>query len=119
MCDGPGGPHGCIRVSRITPVDRQHFGNGRDAGDRLFTKLSYSVGESAQQLAVDVNRAAAHPGDDSGVLWFGTVETRQDHILVRAEDVFENSKNFHIHGFRLCAFKDRIGHTMEAAVHLG
>jgi hypothetical protein len=47
------------------------------------------------------------------------VEARQDHILIGAQDIFEHPEYFHIHGFRLRAFKDRVGHAMEAAVYVG
>jgi hypothetical protein len=45
------------------------------------------------------------------------VETRQDHILIGAKDVFEHPEYFDIHGFGLRALKDGIRHAMEAAVH--
>ena len=109
----------CIQVARLSrAVDCQHLGNGGDAGDGFLAELPNSVGQRAQQLAVDVDGAAAHACDHSGVLWFGALETGQDHILTGAEDIFEHPEYFHVHGFGLGAFKDGICHTMEAAVHL-
>ena len=99
-------------------VDRQHLRDGGDPGDGFFAELTNSVGERAQQLAVDVDGAAAHACDHSGVLWFGPFETRQDHVLAGAEDIFEDSEYLHVHGFRLGAFKDCVRQTVEAAVHL-
>ncbi len=98
-------------------VDGEHLRDGSDAGDRFLAELPNSVGQCAQQLAVDVDRAAAHACDHSGVLWFGALETRQDHILTGAENIFEHSEDLYIHGLRLGAFKDGIGHAMQAAVH--
>jgi hypothetical protein len=45
------------------------------------------------------------------------VEAGQDHVLIGAEHIFEDAENFHVHGFGLGAFKDRVGHAMEATVH--
>jgi hypothetical protein len=47
------------------------------------------------------------------------VEARQDHILIGTQDILEHPEYFHIHGFRLRAFKNRVGHAMEAAVYVG
>jgi hypothetical protein len=47
------------------------------------------------------------------------VEARQDHILIGAQDILEHPEYFHIHGFRLRALKNCVGHAMEAAVHVG
>jgi hypothetical protein len=46
------------------------------------------------------------------------VKTRQDHILLGAEDIFEHPEYLDVHGLHLCTFEDRVGDTMEAAVHV-
>ena len=114
-----GVPGICAHDSRLRiRVYRQHLGNGGDAGDGFLAELTYSVRQCAQQLAVDVNGAAAHPGNHAGVLWFGALETGQDHILIGAENILEHPEDLHVHGFGFGAFKDCIGHAMEATMDL-
>jgi hypothetical protein len=75
--------------------------------------LADAIGQRAQQFAVNVDGASAHPGDDSGVLWFGALQARQDHILPRAQNIPEDPEDFHVHRFGLCAFKNGIRYAVE------
>ena len=46
-----------------------------------LAELADAVGERAEQLAADVDGAAAHAGDDAGVFGLGAVELGEDHVL--------------------------------------
>ena len=60
-----------------------HFLDRSDSGDGVFRERE-SVCYCADELVVDVDRRAAHPGDDPGVLEVGALETGEDHVSVRA-----------------------------------
>ena len=68
-----------------------HFGNRRDARDRLLRKGAQRVRDRADQAAVDVHGAAAHPGDDPGRGERAAFQLREDQIAVNADDVLENA----------------------------
>ena len=46
----------------------------------------------ADELAVDIDRAAAHSGDHAGVLDLGSVQAHQDHVALRSGHVFSTPR---------------------------
>ena len=58
-----------------------------------FEKLPERVGHGADQPAVDVDRAAAHAGDDAGVGERTAFEPREDQVAARADDVLEHAED--------------------------
>ena len=97
-------------------ADVEHLLDGGDAGDRLFAELANAVAERTEEAAIDVDGAAAHAGDDAGVLGLGAVEAGEDHVLAGASAPVEEAEDFDIHGLGLGAFKDGPGGAVEAAV---
>jgi hypothetical protein len=70
-------------------ADREHVLDRGDAADRVFVE-SVAVGEGADQLAVDVDRAAGHAADDAAVDHPRVGAAEQDRVLARlvvADDV--------------------------------
>src|SRR3989442_972095 len=68
-----------------------HVGDRRDAGDRLFRERAESIGERADQLAADVDRAAAHARDDARVLHLLAVQPGDDHVLLGSDGVLQDT----------------------------
>jgi hypothetical protein len=66
-----------------------HLVNRRDAGNRFLRERTERVRHGANQSAVDVDRAAAHAGDDAGVRERPAFELGQDQVPVRADYIFE------------------------------
>ncbi|MCY1012295.1 hypothetical protein OV079_43525 [Nannocystis pusilla] len=96
-----GPPGRAVAGGRADPVVRQHFwpkgqladgehvGDRGDAADRVLVE-AVAVGQRADQLAVDVDRAAAHAADDAGVDHPRVGGAEQDRVLTRqvvADDV--------------------------------
>jgi hypothetical protein len=68
------------QIALLVRLDKfVHLAEGRDAGDRLLAEWP-GEGDGAKQLAVDVNRATAHAGDDAGLFEVGAAEAAQDHV---------------------------------------
>ena len=98
------------RARRTGGVERRgvrHFADWRDAGNRLLREAAERVRHRTYQLAVDVHRAAAHPGYDTGVRERTAFEARQNQVPVRADDVFEDAQNVRFEFFDVRAVKDR------------
>ncbi len=68
-----------------------HLRDRRDAGDRLLRKAAERVRHGADQAAVDVDRAAAHAGDDAGVGERSAFELGENQVAVRPDDVLEDA----------------------------
>ena len=62
-------------------------------GNRLLGERAQRVRHGADEPAVDVDRAAAHAGDDAGVGERPAFEPRENQIAVRADDVLEHAEN--------------------------
>ena len=95
-------------------LDFEHVLDGRYAADRLFRERAEFQRERANQFAVDVDRAAAHPGDDTRLLHFVAQQANQDHVLLRPDGVLQYADHFEIDLFHLVALEDRVGHTLHA-----
>ncbi len=102
----------------VQGIDFQHGAGGSDAGDGLFGKLANTISDGADQLAVNVNRAATHAGDHAEILDFLAVQPRQDDVGFRASHVAQHAQDLDIHRFRGHAFEDGIGHAVHAGLDL-
>ena len=98
--------------------DFEHLGDGSDAGDGFFGKLTDAVRKGAEELIADVDRAAAHARYNACVLRFGAVEPGEDHILPGTACAAQYAKDFNLHGLRLGTCKDRPGCGHQAAMNL-
>ena len=107
---------GCGRGGLVAYLE--HLFNRRDAGDRFLAELADAIGERAEQLAVDIDRAAAHAGNHPRVFGLGADEPGEDHVLSGTEGVVQQAEDFDLHRFGLGALKDGIGDAAKAAVHL-
>ena len=85
---GPPRPRVVLRLGRDPPVVRphvlDHLRERRDPGDRVLGELP-GERDRTQQLAVDIDRAAAHPLDDPGVLEVAPRQPAEDHVAARAD----------------------------------
>src|SRR5204863_3839720 len=75
--------HFLARSARALPLG-QHALDRRDAAERLLREAP-GVSDRADQLAVDVDRAAAHAGADAAVLDAGIPGAHQAHAPRRQE----------------------------------
>ncbi len=100
----------------IHGVDLQHLSDGRHAGDRFLGEFADAEGQRPRQLAVQINRAAAHARYHPGIFRFLTRQTHQDDVSLGAVRVLQNAENFHPHGLRLGALKHGIGNSVHAGV---
>ena len=66
------GGYSSVCRSLVQSVDLEHLANRSYAGNWLFGKCSDAEGKRSGKFSVQVNRAAAHAGDDAGVLRFFT-----------------------------------------------
>jgi hypothetical protein len=96
----------------------EHLLDGRDAGDGVLAELADAVGERAEQLVADIDRAAAHAGHHAGVLGLGAVQLGQDHVLAGAARAAQHAQDLNLHGLGLVALKDGPGGGGHAAAHL-
>ena len=95
-------------------LDFEHVLDGRHAADRFLRERAEFQCERANQLAVNVYGAAAHPRDDPRLLHFVTQQANQDHVLLRPDGVIEHADHFEIDLFHLVALEDRVSHTLHA-----
>ena len=58
-----------------------------------FENWPERIRHGADQAAVDIDRAAAHAGDDAGVGERAALEPREDQIAARADDVAQDAKD--------------------------
>ena len=99
-------------------ADFKHLLDGGDAGDGVLAELADAVGERAEQAVADVDRAAAHAGDDAGVLRLGAVELGQNHVLAGTAGAAEDAEDLDLHGLGLAAGEDGPGGGRHALAHL-
>ena len=65
------------------------------------------VRDRADQPAVDVDRAAAHAGDDAGFGERPAFEPREDQVALRALDVAQHAEDVDLEVLQLGALEDR------------
>ena len=95
-----------------------HLVDRRDAGDRLLGELPERVRHGADQPAVDVDRAAAHAGDDAGVGERPAFEPRQDQVAARADDVAQHAEDVDLELVEAVALEDRAADADHARAEL-
>src|SRR5262245_17478017 len=76
-----------------------HLAEGGDAGDRLFA-VGPGVGDGAEQLALDIDRAARPAGDDAALLQIATGEAGEYQVAAGA-GIFQNAENLGVEFFDL------------------
>ena len=89
---------GLLLRSLIQGVDLEHLRDRSDAGDRLLRKLADAEGERARQLAVEIDRAAAHARDHAGVFGLCAAQADQDDVALGTVHVLQHAENFDVHG---------------------
>jgi hypothetical protein len=99
-------------------IDLQHRRGRRDSADRLLGEFPDAIRDGAHQLAVNVDRAAAHAGHDAGVFHLLAMQARQDHVGLRTRHIAQHAQNFHFHRLRRYAFEDGVGYAVHAGFDL-
>ena len=84
-----------------------HFIDRRNARDRFLGELTERVRDRADEPAIDVDRAAAHAGDDAGIGERAAFEPRQDQVAARADDVAEHAEDVDLELVEPVALEDR------------
>ncbi len=97
--------------------DLQHLVDRRDAADRLLGELP-AVGERADHFAVDVDRRAAHAGDDPRAVRHRIGDARDDHVLI-GSDVRHHPDDLDVEPLQLVPFEDRDAVAFHPLVDLG
>ena len=95
------------RTRRVERGGVNHFGNRRDAGKGFLRKRAQRVRHGACQTPVDVNRAAAHPGDHARVGQRPAFEPGQNEIAPRADDIPQHAEDVDLELFDLVALPHR------------
>ena len=75
----------------------------------FLRKLAQLIRHRAKQPAVDVHRTAAHAGNDAGLGEWSALETREDEIAARSDDVLEHADDVDLELLDLVAFETRCG----------
>ena len=96
-----------------------HLVDRRDAGDRFLREAAEGVGDGADEAAVDVDRAAAHSGDDAGLGERSAFEPRQNHVPARAHDVFDDADDVGAEFFDAGAGENGVANAHHAGPDLG
>ena len=102
----------------VVLVDLEHQLDRRDAADGVRREHTQPQRNRANQLAVDVHRAAAHAAGDVSAYRLAAHFT-QDDVLVRPPEVLLDAQDLDGHSFRLGAGEHRPGHALHAGAHFG
>src|SRR5437764_15325579 len=89
-----------------------HLLDRRDAGDRLLGKRKRPR-YGADQLAIDIDRAAAHSGDHAGLFQWAPGKARQDQVLLGGKGVLEDAENLDLKLIYAVAFEDGAAHSLK------
>ena len=95
-----------------------HLRDRRDPGNRFLGELAERIRHRADEPAVDVDRAAAHAGDDAGVGQRPALEPREDQIAFRTDDVAEHAKDVDLELVEPVALEDRPADAGHAGLQL-
>ena len=74
-------------------------------------------GQCPCQLAIQIHGATAHACNYAGIFRFRTRQPHQDDVALGTIGVFQNSQNFHSHGFRFGSLENGVGNAMHAGVN--
>ena len=94
-----------------------HLLDRSDAGDRLLGK-GKGPRYGADQLAIDINRAATHSGDHAGLFKRTAGKPRQDQVLLGGNGVLEDAENLDLELINPVAFEDGAAHSLQSRVDL-
>ena len=92
--------------------------NRRDPGDGLLGKDAELQGERSGKFAIEINRTAAHAGNDAGMLDFGALELNKNDGLLGPEEIFQHSNDFEVEFFDLVTGEDGIGIALHTGLNL-
>ncbi len=92
--------------------------NGRDAGDGFFGEDAEFQRQSAREFTVQIDGAAAHSGDHSGVFDLWPLQLHENDGLFGAEKIVQNADDFQIELLDLIARKNRVGVPLHARANL-
>lgn len=96
--------------------ERHHFLNGSDAGDGLLGKRE-AQSDGAEQLSIDIHRAAAHALHDAGLGKRPTTQLGEDNGLLWSE-ILENPEDFDLEVFDAIPFEDSAADAMESGADI-
>ena len=82
-------------------------------------KLPSEYDDGADEAAVDVDRAAAHAGDDAGLGQRSALEPGQNQIAPRAHDVLDDAEDVGLEFLDLRAVEDGAADADHAGPDLG
>ena len=94
--------------------DIDHVFDWGDAGDGLFCERK-RIGDRPHELAIDIDRAAAHPSEHSGAVDKRSAQPRDHQTLSRIGHPFKRSQDLNFEALWLRALKN--AHTV--ALHSG
>lgn len=94
----------------------EHGFDGLNSGDRFFGERE-TEGDGAQQLSIDIHRAAAHALQNSGFGKRATAETGDNDGLFGAE-ILENAEDFDLELFNTVSLEDGPAYAMQSGVDI-
>lgn len=97
----------------------QYVGDGCDAGDGLLGEHAEFQRKRAGEFAIEIYGAAAHAGDDAGVLDLGALQLDENDGLLGAEKIGQDAQDFEIKFFDLVAGEDGVGVALHSGVNVG
>jgi len=108
----------CVHGARLVEIiDLQHQLDGSDAADGVGREDAQPERDGADQLAIDIDRAAAHAAGDVGALRLAT-QFRQDNVLLRPPGTFPESQDFHWNRLRFRTLKYSPCHALHAGTQV-
>src|ERR1700733_8001905 len=90
----------------------------RAACNRFLGEYAKFQRKGARELALEIDRAATHARDYSGVFDFRAFEFDQDDGLARTEEVRHYADDFEVELLDLVAGEDRVGIAMHSRLDL-
>ena len=93
-------------------LDRGNAANG------FLGENAQLQGESARKLALEIDRAAAHPSDNAGVFNFWTLELDENDGLSGSKEIGHDADNFEVELFNLFAGEDGVRVALHARANL-
>ena len=111
-------PRTAVSGRRCPVPHLQHLRDRRNPRDRVFAELADPVAQRAQQLAIDVHRAATHSRDHARVLRLGPVQPRQDHVPPRPQRVPQAPQDLNLHRLGPHALEDRVRHAFQPGANV-
>jgi hypothetical protein len=97
--------------------DREHLVDRGDPGDGVLGEAE-AVGHGADELAVDINRTAAHAGDDAGRFEAMSFEPGQDDAAF-GRGVLQDAEDLGVEVLDGLALKDALPVSLHARLDLG